>query len=215
MTQATLAELLRVLRARQGLTVAEAAARMGIQRHTLRDLELGRRTPTIPTLHKIAEGYAIPVEELLGEPALSAGKAEAPSPPEAVSEEEERRVEPKLDPREGDPLSLEWAYRADLDLFRASLKDRESAELRELGANLSSEFFRVRTRDELQQADPVQTLRRVRAFMLAGIVNEELASRGEEPLRALLLAFRRFEDAMADAPGAASDDEVAGGAEAG
>jgi len=72
MTQATLAELLRVLRARRGLTVAEAATRMGIQRHTLRDLELGRRTPTIPTLHKIAEGYGISVEELLEEPAPKA-----------------------------------------------------------------------------------------------------------------------------------------------
>jgi transcriptional regulator with XRE-family HTH domain len=68
---------LRVLRARQGLTLIEAAEKLGIGRDTLSDLERGRRHPVMPTLAKIAEGYGVPVEELLEEP-VGAGKAEAP-----------------------------------------------------------------------------------------------------------------------------------------
>ncbi len=68
---------LRVLRARQGLTLIEAAEKLGIGRDTLSDLERGRRHPVMPTLAKIARGYGVPVEELLEETVL-AGKAEAP-----------------------------------------------------------------------------------------------------------------------------------------
>jgi transcriptional regulator with XRE-family HTH domain len=68
---------LQVLRARQGLTLIEAAEKIGIGRDTLSDLERGNRHPVMPTLAKIAQGYGVPVEDLLEEPAL-AGKAEAP-----------------------------------------------------------------------------------------------------------------------------------------
>jgi transcriptional regulator with XRE-family HTH domain len=67
MTQGSFAERLRVLRAQRGLALTEAAERIGIDRHTLRDLEVGDRTPRYPTLAKIAEGYGVPVEELLEE----------------------------------------------------------------------------------------------------------------------------------------------------
>jgi transcriptional regulator with XRE-family HTH domain len=64
--QKTLAARLRVLRARKGLTLLAASEELGIDRHTLRDLELGRgRTPRYPTLAKIADGYDVPVEDLL------------------------------------------------------------------------------------------------------------------------------------------------------
>src|SRR3712207_2643397 len=58
---------LRVLRARQGLTLIEAAEKIGIGRDTLSDLERGNRRPGMPTLAKVAEGYGVPVEELLPE----------------------------------------------------------------------------------------------------------------------------------------------------
>jgi transcriptional regulator with XRE-family HTH domain len=77
MMQGSLAEKLRVLRARMGLSLTEAAARAGVTRDTLSDLEHGKRHPYMPTLSKIAAGYGVPVEELLEEPVL-AGKAEAP-----------------------------------------------------------------------------------------------------------------------------------------
>jgi transcriptional regulator with XRE-family HTH domain len=67
--QRSLAERLRVLRARKGLSLLAASERLGVDRHTLRDLELGQgRTPRYPTLAKIAEGYGVDVEELLEEP---------------------------------------------------------------------------------------------------------------------------------------------------
>ena len=77
MMQGSLAEKLRVLRARQGLSLTEASKRAGITRDTLSDLERGKRHAYMPTLAKIAQGYGVPVEDLLEEPAL-AGKGEAP-----------------------------------------------------------------------------------------------------------------------------------------
>jgi transcriptional regulator with XRE-family HTH domain len=81
MTHESLPAKLRVLRARQGLTLIEAAERLGIGRDTLSDLERGNRHPVMPTLAKIARGYGVPVEDLLEEPALAGvgqGKADAP-----------------------------------------------------------------------------------------------------------------------------------------
>jgi transcriptional regulator with XRE-family HTH domain len=99
MMQGWLAEGLRVIRARQGLTLVQAAEKIGVDRHTLRDLELGRRGAYLPTVEKIAEGYGVPVEDLMEEPAF-AGKVEAPakavSPdegPENQAEEERRERE--------------------------------------------------------------------------------------------------------------------------
>src|SRR5215213_8370828 len=66
-SQNRLAETLRVQRARRGLTVNEAARMLGMNRHTLRDLELGKRLPSGTTLAKLSEGYGVPISELLGE----------------------------------------------------------------------------------------------------------------------------------------------------
>jgi transcriptional regulator with XRE-family HTH domain len=68
MMQGSLAERLRILRAREGLTLTEASERIGITRHTLSNLERGGQEPHYPTLAKIAKGYGVPVEELLEEP---------------------------------------------------------------------------------------------------------------------------------------------------
>jgi len=40
---------------------------LGMNRHTLRDLELGKRLPSGTTLAKLSEGYGVPISELLGE----------------------------------------------------------------------------------------------------------------------------------------------------
>jgi transcriptional regulator with XRE-family HTH domain len=77
MMHGSLPAKLQVLRARQGLTLIEAAEKIGIGRDTLSDLERGNRHPVMPTLAKIAQGYGVPVEDLLEEPVL-AGKADAP-----------------------------------------------------------------------------------------------------------------------------------------
>jgi transcriptional regulator with XRE-family HTH domain len=77
MMPGSLAERLRVLRAQRGLTLLEAAEKTGVGRDTLSDLERGRRHPVMPTLTKIAQGYGVPVEDLLEEP-VTAGKVKAP-----------------------------------------------------------------------------------------------------------------------------------------
>jgi transcriptional regulator with XRE-family HTH domain len=84
---------LRVLRAERGLSLTEAAERAGIQRQTLALLERGERHPHDPTLAKIAQGYGVPVENLLEEPVpldeapsprpkVVTGSARIPLPPE-------------------------------------------------------------------------------------------------------------------------------------
>jgi transcriptional regulator with XRE-family HTH domain len=79
MMQKSLAAKLRLLRAQRGLTLKDASAQLGVDRHTLRRIELGTQQAQYPTLLKIARGYAIDVEDLLDlgdEP--PAPKAEAP-----------------------------------------------------------------------------------------------------------------------------------------
>jgi transcriptional regulator with XRE-family HTH domain len=71
MMQGSLAERLRVLRARRGLTLIEAAEKAGVGRDTLSDLERGNRHPVMPTLAKIAQGYGVPVEDLLEEDVIT------------------------------------------------------------------------------------------------------------------------------------------------
>jgi transcriptional regulator with XRE-family HTH domain len=84
MMQKPLATKLRLLRAQRGLTVKDAAGQLGVDRHTLRRIELGTQEAQYPTLAKIAKGYGVPVKDLLEEPAL-AGKAEAPKTGPAVT----------------------------------------------------------------------------------------------------------------------------------
>jgi transcriptional regulator with XRE-family HTH domain len=84
MMQGSLAERLRILRARKGLSLTEASERIVITRHTLRSLELGGQEPHYPTLHKIAEGYGVLVEDLLEEPTVPLG--EAPLPPDVPAD---------------------------------------------------------------------------------------------------------------------------------
>src|SRR5215211_1073303 len=79
--EGSLARKLRVLRAERDLLQAEAAALIGIAPVTLSELERGKRHPYAPTLSKIARGYGVPVEDLMDEEPVLAGKAEAPSRP--------------------------------------------------------------------------------------------------------------------------------------
>jgi transcriptional regulator with XRE-family HTH domain len=98
MMQGSLAEKLRVLRARVGLSLTEAATRAGVTRDTLSDLEHGKRHPYMPTLSKIAKGYGVPVEELLDEPVLAGTKASETGPEKQLPEEagEERHPDDEV-----------------------------------------------------------------------------------------------------------------------
>jgi transcriptional regulator with XRE-family HTH domain len=102
MTQKSLADRLRLLRAQRGLTVKDAAQQVGVDRHTLRRIELGTQEAQYPTLAKIADGYDVPVEELLEEP-VAAVKAEAPEAGPA----DQRNTEEARQPRTDSPLGEE------------------------------------------------------------------------------------------------------------
>ncbi len=119
MMQGPLAERLRILRARKGLTLTEASERIGITRHTLRSLERGGQDPHYPTLRKIAEGYDVPVEELLEEPVPlgeAPGEAGLAEPPPRVSKE--RLQEHFDDVRQEEVDYLNWTI---ADFWRLAL----------------------------------------------------------------------------------------------
>ncbi len=86
--QGVLPKRLRVLRAERGLTIKQAAESAGVTRETLRELELGRRSPHEPTLAKIANAYGVPVVELLeaaeGRPGPLAEAPQSSTEPEAL-----------------------------------------------------------------------------------------------------------------------------------
>jgi transcriptional regulator with XRE-family HTH domain len=85
MMQGSLATRLRVLRARKGLNLTDAAHRIGVTRHTLASLEKGGQEPHFDTLAKLAEGYGVPVEDLLEEPVpLDGAPREAGQPSEDI-----------------------------------------------------------------------------------------------------------------------------------
>ena len=75
MTKGAFARTLRVLRAERGYSLTEASKRIGIDRHTLRQLELGQREPYYGTLRKIAAGYDVEINDLVG---TSAEEAQSP-----------------------------------------------------------------------------------------------------------------------------------------
>ena len=88
--QGSLAHKLRILRAERELSLREAASLTGVAKETISDIERGLRHPHDPTVAKIAKGYGVPVEELLGEPIPLAEAPREAGPPE--KSEEERRA---------------------------------------------------------------------------------------------------------------------------
>ncbi len=142
----------------------------GVAADTINQIELGHRKPRPSTLRKLAKALDIEIRELFEEPALS-GKVEG-------------------------PLSLEWARKADLDLLRLVIRDAPSEQLREIGAALVADFYRVQTREELVEKDRVSRAPYVNAFARAGIISEELVRRGEGPLEQHVLTLKRHQDAL-------------------
>jgi transcriptional regulator with XRE-family HTH domain len=89
----TLAERIRDTRRARGLTQERVAVPAGVSLRAYRALESGEATdPRFSTLQRIASVLGVTVGELVGE-ADPAGKAEAPSLPEASGEE--RRARPR------------------------------------------------------------------------------------------------------------------------
>lgn len=120
MMQGSLAERLRVLRAQRGLSLTEASEMLGVNRHTLRDLELGKREPYGPTMRKIAAGYNVPTARLLeAEEPVPLGEAPPPGPDEQLIEDPEE----DLHIRPVSSSTLEWW----IGWIKTLKEERESA----------------------------------------------------------------------------------------
>src|ERR687893_1721718 len=61
---------LRRLRQRRGATLTAVAALTGISKSTLSRLESGQRKPSLELLLPLAEAYRLPLDELVGAPAV-------------------------------------------------------------------------------------------------------------------------------------------------
>ena len=55
---------LRVLRAEQGWSQAELAARLNVSRQTVNAIETGKYDPSLPLAFKIAKMFGKPIEEI-------------------------------------------------------------------------------------------------------------------------------------------------------
>ncbi len=92
MMQDSLPTRLRVLRAERGLTLREAATLTDVRPGTLSELERGVRHPHDVTLAKIADGYGVPVKELLEEPVPLGEAPEAGQSEGAQIQDDERQA---------------------------------------------------------------------------------------------------------------------------
>jgi len=140
--QTSLAETLRVLRARHDLSVTEAARRIGISRETLRNLEHGRRAPWYPTLEKIARAYGVTVEELM----LPAREESAPEPEIAAPLGEAPDAADVAELEEMLPLYrqfLDMVYEQVLAQARAYEEEGDLGALQTLTARVGLESYRM------------------------------------------------------------------------
>lgn len=128
----TLARRLRIERAARGLSLTEAAEKIGIRRDTLSALERGKRGAYSGTLEKIAVAYDLSLGELLSEETTVAPKGQAPAPSPGLDKptSDERRRNRDMRRRYG-PNAMNAEEIADL-LLRAEADpnvDRDEAKV--------------------------------------------------------------------------------------
>ncbi len=142
-----------MLRAERGLTLRDASRLTGVTQETLSDLERGRRHPHDVTLAKIANGYGVPVEDLIAEePVPPKGEALRESGPEDPGKRSYERLREDLRQRDaGELLRLTLAAYNVIETDEWLGEDEEDAvtseELREL--NLLEHVHGVDTREVL------------------------------------------------------------------
>jgi transcriptional regulator with XRE-family HTH domain len=86
---------IRDLRWDRRLKQGELAHRAGIAQNTLSQIELGKTTPSVPTLEKIARGLDVDLSELLLEEPVPLAEASQETRPSEAEAEEEWRVIPQ------------------------------------------------------------------------------------------------------------------------
>jgi transcriptional regulator with XRE-family HTH domain len=109
--QSPLARKLRMLRAAEGITLAEVEERSGVTRESIGELERGKRIPFGSTLQKLARAYGVSLAELFEEE--STPKVQAPQ----ASGRTRKAAEPRLAPGQLIDPRLYRRCRAALDEF--------------------------------------------------------------------------------------------------
>lgn len=66
---------LKALRSTRGWSQGELAARLEVSRQSVNAIETGRFAPSLPLAFRIAELFALPIEEVFVSPASRASKA--------------------------------------------------------------------------------------------------------------------------------------------
>ena len=140
---------LREWRERAALSQGELAARSGISRATIADLEAGNRGAQPKTVRRLAEALYIEPEELYGEPTYPKGSAPpAPQPSLLNGLEEERR----LDDEAALAVLFRGLTRRALLIAQRSRRGGPSAELSEEVAELHKEanaLYQLRGRRDI------------------------------------------------------------------
>ena len=66
---------LKVLRAMRGWSQSDLAAKLEVSRQSVNAIETGRYAPSLPLAFRIAELFAVPIEEVFVSPARRSSKA--------------------------------------------------------------------------------------------------------------------------------------------
>jgi transcriptional regulator with XRE-family HTH domain len=204
--QESLPQRLRLLRARNGWDLREAARRAGVGRDTLSNVERGRQVPHMATLSRLAKVYGVPTEELsellVAESEVSlagAGKASAPS---QAGQPEREGPDPELSSSEEEPTIVPQSV--------GTLKTSVDA-VKRLKGHQESQLERIRQKQLDYRAVFVMELankglrtvlneRGILQFAEAVVAHRELAEHGAEPLcHELLRELRYLEDLTAEA----------------
>src|SRR5215204_1265387 len=100
---------LRELRAERGISLRDAARITGVDRDTIRGIELGERHPFDRTLGKLAKGYGISLRELLMESEESPGVAEKEPVPLVKAPQTGQQEEPTAPKTQAPPPPRPWS----------------------------------------------------------------------------------------------------------
>ena len=105
-TDLSVSENLKAARRDQNLSLDQLSARSGVSKSMLRQIEIGRSTPTVSVLWKIANGLRLPFSSLLARPQREAEVADFTAAPAVKSGRKGYRLYPMVGFRPDRPLEI-------------------------------------------------------------------------------------------------------------
>jgi len=198
--QEAVAERLRMTRARLDLSLVEAAEKTGVARHTIAALERGKRAPYFPTVEKLARGYGVPAEWILGID-VEEGSGESPGLRHESREPASLAKSEAPPSAESDERSLSYvdAWATFVDELAGDIEEWKYEETSKVTdpADLPEDAFLLFIRAAMPR---VQTYQRVHEIVYADevgllpLLQDEVRSRGrkDREIERFERAFRRL-----------------------